>query len=507
MATICKQSDTVTANNQIQSYSATGTGSFYISYSVTDNPANAIISSSAVVSACLDSASHPQYTGNQCTARNGSSTSGWYVNGNQYLITDMSTAAGSSTVGSTGTKTLASASTTISKTHSTQSIKVTTSFRLVTQVSASGGGGYNTSYKTCQATSYIQINPKKTYTISFNANGGASSSAPSPQTKWHGESLTLTTSKPTKTGYTFQGWAKTSTGGVAYTSGSSFGIDADTTLYAVWKINTYAVNYYLRDSNATNCPAAQTKTYGTNLTLSNATPSLTYYTFKGWATSTANANAGTVNYAKGATYTGNAALNLYAVWERTYSKPTITNVKVARCAQDGALVDDGDYAKLTFSWSVFRTSAARYYGGSTYPYSSNSVSSCTVTVGNATPATISLSGASGTVDNDDNLGIVGGVGSFDADKSYTATVSITDTQAIYSAHTTSSSVTLPPLFYPMDFNADATALGFFMPAPDNGNGVYSGKDIHFFVDSNSASGDDYAITQTLNLYGWTDVLE
>ena len=504
--TICKQSQTVTASNS-HIGSASGTGSFYISYSVTDNPDKAIISSSAVISACVDSLSGSVSTGT-CTSRNGSSTSGWYVNGNQYLITDMSTQAGSSTVGTTGTKTLASASTTISKTHSTQSIKVTTSFRLVTQVNTNLGGS-ETSYKTCESTAYISINPKKTYTVSFNANGGVSSSAPSPQTKWHGEKLTLTTAKPTKTGYTFQGWAKTSTGSVAYTSGSSFGIDADTTLYAVWKINTYAVNYYLRDSTATNCPAAQTKTYGTNLTLSNATPSLANYTFKGWATSTANANAGTVNYAKGATYTGNAALNLYAVWERTYSKPIITNVKVARCAQDGGLVDDGDYAKLTFNWSVFRTSAARYYGGNTYPYSSNSVSSCTVTVGNATPATISLSGASGTVDNDDNLGIVGGVGSFDADKSYTATVSITDTQAIYSAHTTSSSVTLPPLFYPMDFNADASALGFFMPAPDSGNGsgVYSGKDIHFFVDANSASGDDYAITQTLNLYGWTDVLE
>ena len=496
MAIICKQSDTVTAANQIQSQTATGTGSFYISYSVTDNPDKAIISSSAVVSACLDSASHPQYA-NSCTARNVSSTSGWYVNGVQYLITDMSTTASSSTVGSTGTKTLASASTTISKTHSTQSIKVTTSFRLLTSIS---GILHNSSTKTCESTAYIQINPKKTYTVSFNANYG--SGAPAAQTKWHGESLTLTTAKPTRTGYTFQGWAKTSTGSVAYASGSSFGIDADTTLYAVWKINTYAVNYYLRDSTATNCPAAQTKTYGTNLTLSNATPSLANYTFKGWATSTANSNAGTVNYAKGATYTGNAALNLYAVWERTYSKPTITSVKVARCAQDGGLVDDGDYAKVTFNWSVFRTSAARYYGGSTYPYSSNGVSSCTVTVGTRS-TTVSLSGASGT----GAYGIVGGVGAFDADKSYTATVSITDSQTIYSAHTTSASATLPPLFYPMDFNADATAVGFFMPAPDNGGGVYSGKDIHFFVDSNLSSGDDGTINQALAGLGWTSVLE
>ena len=43
---------------------------------------------------------------------------------------------------------------------------------------------------------------EKTYTISFNANGG--SGAPGSQTKKYFSNLTLSSTKPTRTGYTFQ---------------------------------------------------------------------------------------------------------------------------------------------------------------------------------------------------------------------------------------------------------------------------------------------------------------
>ena len=41
----------------------------------------------------------------------------------------------------------------------------------------------------------------KTYTVSYNANGG--SGAPGNQTKTHNVTLTLSSTKPTRTGYTF----------------------------------------------------------------------------------------------------------------------------------------------------------------------------------------------------------------------------------------------------------------------------------------------------------------
>ena len=42
------------------------------------------------------------------------------------------------------------------------------------------------------------------YTVSFNANGGLG--APSAQTKTHGMALTLSSTKPTRSGYSFTGW-------------------------------------------------------------------------------------------------------------------------------------------------------------------------------------------------------------------------------------------------------------------------------------------------------------
>ena len=47
------------------------------------------------------------------------------------------------------------------------------------------------------------------YNITFNANGG--SGAPGNQTKWKGQTLTLSSTKPTRTGYSFLGWSTSST--------------------------------------------------------------------------------------------------------------------------------------------------------------------------------------------------------------------------------------------------------------------------------------------------------
>jgi hypothetical protein len=75
-----------------------------------------------------------------------------------------------------------------------------------------------------------------TYTITYNANGG--SGAPAAQTKTQNVALTLSTTKPTRSGYEFLGWATTSTATTAtYQSGASYTANAGTTLYAVWKTN------------------------------------------------------------------------------------------------------------------------------------------------------------------------------------------------------------------------------------------------------------------------------
>lgn len=266
---------------------------------------------------------------------------------------------------------------------------------------------------------------------------------------------------------------------------------------------SYAVTY--NTNGGQNPPASQTKWYGETLTLSTAQPVKDGYTFKGWATSAENASAGTVDYASGASYTGNAALTLYAVWELTYQKPTIYKLTVERCQSDGTLDDEGSYALVSFDWAVFRSAESRYYGGNTYPYADNSVETCTVTVGTQR-ATPTLTGASG------HSSVIVGVGSYDVDTAYDATVSITDSQEISTDNTTTVSGSLPLAFFPMDYNADATAVGFFMPAPNDGSGAYFAKEVtlknklYIELDDNAGSGTDFEIIQALTDLGWDDLL-
>ncbi len=74
----------------------------------------------------------------------------------------------------------------------------------------------------------------KTYTVSYNANGGTG--APAAQTKVHGEALTLSSVVPTRSQYVFDGWSTTQGGQVEYQPGDSYTTDAAVTLYAVWHL-------------------------------------------------------------------------------------------------------------------------------------------------------------------------------------------------------------------------------------------------------------------------------
>lgn len=87
---------------------------------------------------------------------------------------------------------------------------------------------------TSSSSTTFTMGPKTSYTVSYNANGG--SGAPGSQTKWHGETLALSGSRPTRANYTFQGWATSANGAVAYQPGASYTANSGATLYAVWKL-------------------------------------------------------------------------------------------------------------------------------------------------------------------------------------------------------------------------------------------------------------------------------
>ena len=157
-------------------------------------------------------------------------------------------------------------------------------------------------------------------TIFYDANGGTG--APTEQVKSAGGGIILSGAVPTRQGYTFLGWAYTSTATEPkYQPSDYYEGFGDIVLYAVWKANTYTVTY---DANGgTNAPETQNKEHGTTLALLEQVPTRTHYRFLGWAT---YATAQTVIYEPGASFTTNEDTTLYAVWEAiTYTVTYDTN--------------------------------------------------------------------------------------------------------------------------------------------------------------------------------------
>ncbi len=171
---------------------------------------------------------------------------------------------------------------------------------------------------------------ENSYQITYNALGGTG--APSATTGTYSVlrpavyTVTLKSGTPTRTGYDFLGWA-TSIGATSpqYGAGSSYSFNADGNphygvLYAVWKAKTYTVTYK-PGANGTGSQQTDTKTYDVALTLKGAIFTRSGYKQVGWATS----DGGSKVYDIGGSYTANAAVTLYPVWEATVSTFTITN--------------------------------------------------------------------------------------------------------------------------------------------------------------------------------------
>lgn len=203
---------------------------------------------------------------------------------------------------------------------------------------------------TPSVTASFTIPALDSYNVVYNVNGG-SGSAPATQKKYYGKTLTLqpATANPTRTGYTFKNWNTKADGtGTSYSAGASYTANAAATLYAQWTINTYKVSYNYNVSGSTGAvPGNQTKTYGTDLTLSDTTPDRSNYNFVKWNT---KADGTGTSYNPGNIYSDNTDLTLYAIWEIAYIKPRITNFTAQRCGQDGVPAEDGKCVHITASW-------------------------------------------------------------------------------------------------------------------------------------------------------------
>ena len=121
---------------------------------------------------------------------------------------------------------------------------------------------------------------KAEHTVEYKANGG--SGAPAAQTKYYKSDLTLSSTKPTRTGYTFLGWNTSSNATTAaYQPGGKYTTDADLGLYAIWKANNYTVTFNANGGNVSTTSKTVTydAAYGTL-----PTPNWTGHRFDGWFT-------------------------------------------------------------------------------------------------------------------------------------------------------------------------------------------------------------------------------
>ena len=187
-------------------------------------------------------------------------------------------------------------------------------------------GRFSTSKTSTSETIYYY---RTMYTMSYNANGG--SGAPSSESKGSGWDYTISSVKPTKVGYTFQGWATYSwASSASYHGGDTYKLNQNMTFYAVWSRNSYTISY--NANGGTGAPSSQTKYYGTTLTLSSAKPYRTGYTFKGWAL---YASSTSPLYQPGDDYNYNISRTLYAVWEKD-APPAPTTYTVSYSANGGS---------------------------------------------------------------------------------------------------------------------------------------------------------------------------
>lgn len=202
-------------------------------------------------------------------------------------------------------------------------------------------------------------------TIEYNANGGSGAPAATRRVDTVYQStgamayeyVRVDYGVPTRTGYNFINWKYTQYDADRYAVGGdqiqfqySFnGYDQykTVTCYAQWQLQTYTISY--NANGGTGAPSAQTKTYGTNLTLSSTVPTRTNYIFQGWATS----STGAVQYQPGATFTTNTNTTLYAIW--AVAAATLNSVSNTTIGSSGTAswtkVNNSHTYKLTLSMS------------------------------------------------------------------------------------------------------------------------------------------------------------
>ena len=162
------------------------------------------------------------------------------------------------------------------------------------------------------------------HTVTYDKNVDPSSSSqtvtnmPGNQTKTFDEKLMISSTKPSRNGYIFNGWNTQKDGkGTAYASGAEYKHDQNgntVTLYAQWTAWKHTVHYNANGGDQNSVPTDQTKTFDQAMILSDKKPTRHGYNFVRWNT---KADGTGTSYEVKGNYNhdqNGGTVTLYAIW-------------------------------------------------------------------------------------------------------------------------------------------------------------------------------------------------
>lgn len=185
--------------------------------------------------------------------------------------------------------------------------------------STTGSGSVNVSTSTVitgNVTFYaVWRADKRSYTVTFNANGGSGGGS---QSIAYGSTV-ASYAAPTRTGYTFTGWWTAASGGTKVSFPAT--VYGNVTYYAQWSINTYTLYYNANGGSVSpeSKAIAYGGAYGTLPTPTRSADAQYTYTFAGWFTAASGGSQVSANTTIGA---GN--VTIYAHWTPNIRSYTFT---------------------------------------------------------------------------------------------------------------------------------------------------------------------------------------
>lgn len=259
---------------------------------------------------------------------------------------------------------------------------------------ANGGDKVNENPYTPTSDITLYAHWEKEYTVTYNANGGSTTCAGGAYIA--GETVTVCTTNPSKTGHTFTGW--TYSPNVTITDGKFVMPASDVTITAQWQVNSYTVTWNPNGGNWGGSTASIVETYEYGATIVQpAAPQRDGYRFTGW------------NYSIPATMpAGNATYT--AQWKQNYTITFYDGDDVTPWTQ----TKDAESINLTEYVGTLACDDYQFAGWSTADtkYNDETANITTWVTGNYTPtANIDLYAvySKGAVTNDFTLNCAGGV--------------------------------------------------------------------------------------------------